>query len=241
MAKRNSHYALMGVFYFKTYMSFFTSKVTPLLTKKTKKHLIIIVLATLVHNFTVFPVHAADNSTDPLFNGVKIEVIKSPESEVNLQEQLMANEKTTSPLVRNIDKRTELAKDFKIVDQNTPLMDIYEKRKKQGLNNLKDPSLTNSRLVTMTAYNSEVAQCDGNPCTTANGFNVCEHGIEDTVAANFLPLGTIIKVPELFGDREFVVRDRTAKKYGDRVDFWMIKKSDALKFGKRQARIVVVE
>lgn len=241
MAKRNSHYALMGVFYFKTYMSFFTSKTTSLLTKKTKKHLIILVLASLVHNFTVFPVHAADNSTDPLFDGVRIEIIKSPRTEVNLQEQLMANEKTTSPLARNVDKRTELAKNFRVVDQHIALMDIYEKRKAQGLATLHDPSLASGRLVTMTAYNSEVEQCDGDPCTTANGFNVCEHGIEDTVAANFLPLGTVIKVPELFGDREFVVRDRTAKKYGDRVDFWMIKKSDALKFGKRQARIVVVE
>ena len=44
---------------------------------------------------------------------------------------------------------------------------------------------------TVTAYNSEVSQCDGDPCTTANGFNLCEHGIEDSVAANFLPFGHI--------------------------------------------------
>ena len=38
---------------------------------------------------------------------------------------------------------------------------------------------TTKRVI--TAYNSEVGQCDNSPCITANGFNVCEHGIEDTV------------------------------------------------------------
>jgi len=222
-------------------MNLFNLKATSIITRKTKKQLIILVLASLVHNFTVFPVHAADNSTDVLFDGVKYEVIKSPDSEINLQEQLIANQATTSLLTKKVDTRVELAKDFKVVEQNIPLMDIYEKRKEQGLASLHNPSLANGRLVTMTAYNSEVEQCDGDPCTTANGFNVCKHGIEDTVAANFLPLGTKIKIPALFGDRIFVVRDRTARKYSDRVDVWMVHKKDALQFGKRQAQIVVVE
>lgn len=94
---------------------------------------------------------------------------------------------------------------------------------------------------TMTAYNSEAAQTDSTPCITANGFNVCEYGIEDTVAANFLPMGTKIRIPDLFGDRIFTVRDRMNKRYSDRVDIWMIKKADAMKFGVRKARIEVLE
>lgn len=94
---------------------------------------------------------------------------------------------------------------------------------------------------TMTAYNSEAAQTDNSPCITANGFNVCKHGIEDTVAANFLPMGTKIRIPDLFGDRVFTVRDRMNKRYSDRVDIWMIKKADALKFGVKKARIEVLE
>jgi len=93
----------------------------------------------------------------------------------------------------------------------------------------------------MTAYNSEAAQTDGSPCITANGFNVCKHGIEDTVAANFLPMGTKIRIPDLFGDKIFTVRDRMNKRYGERVDVWMINRSDALKFGVRKAKIEVVE
>jgi len=98
-----------------------------------------------------------------------------------------------------------------------------------------------SRNVTLTAYNSEAGQTDNSPCTTANGFNVCENGVEDTVAANFLPFGTKIKIPALFGDRVFVVRDRMNKRFSNRVDVWMIEKPDAIKFGVKTARIEVLE
>lgn len=95
-------------------------------------------------------------------------------------------------------------------------------------------------IRTMTAYNSEPGQTDDTPCITANGFNVCEHGIEDTVAANFLPFGTKIRIPELFGDRVFIVRDRMNKRYQSRVDIWMLEKSDAKQFGVRRAEIELV-
>lgn len=94
---------------------------------------------------------------------------------------------------------------------------------------------------TMTAYNSEAAQTDDSPCITANGFNVCEHGIEDTIAANFLPMGTRVKIPDLFGDRIFVVRDRMNKRYTNRVDVWMKDRSSAIKFGVKVAKIQVLE
>ncbi|MEA3398208.1 MAG: hypothetical protein U9R06_00490 [Patescibacteria group bacterium] len=94
---------------------------------------------------------------------------------------------------------------------------------------------------TLTAYTSEVAQCDSTPCVTANGFNLCEHGIEDSVAANFLPFGAKIKIPELFGDRVFVVRDRMNSRYTDRIDIWMLDKADARKFGIRVAKVEILE
>lgn len=93
----------------------------------------------------------------------------------------------------------------------------------------------------MTAYNSEPGQTDNSPCITANGFNVCEHGKEDTIAANFLKFGTKVQIPELFGDRIFIVRDRMNKKHPNRVDIWMIDKQAALKFGVKTAKIVVLE
>lgn len=93
---------------------------------------------------------------------------------------------------------------------------------------------------TMTAYNSEAAQCDSTPCVTANGFNVCEHGIEDTIAANWLKFGTKVRIPELFGDKIFVVRDRMNTRYQDRVDIWMLEKETAKSFGRRIAKIEIL-
>ncbi|MBI4779659.1 3D domain-containing protein [Candidatus Falkowbacteria bacterium] len=98
-----------------------------------------------------------------------------------------------------------------------------------------------SQHVTITAYNSEAGQTDNSPCITANGFNVCDNGVEDTIAANFLPFGSKVKIPELFGDRVFVVRDRMNKRFSNRVDVWMIKRPDAVKFGVKVARIEVLK
>jgi len=108
------------------------------------------------------------------------------------------------------------------------------------------PETKNRRILkkehyAMTAYTSEIAQCDASPCITANGFNVCQHGIEDTVAANFLRFGTKIKIPDLFGDRVFIVRDRMNSRYSDRVDIWMKDKKEAIKFGFKVARIEVID
>ncbi len=93
----------------------------------------------------------------------------------------------------------------------------------------------------ITAYNSEAAQTDDDPCTTANGFNVCDHGEEDTIAANFLKFGTKVQIPELFGDRVFIVRDRMNKKHPNRVDVWMKERHDAVHFGVKTAKIQVIE
>jgi len=93
----------------------------------------------------------------------------------------------------------------------------------------------------ITAYTSEVGQCDASPCITANGFNLCQHGIEDSIAANFLRFGAKVRIPELYGDKVFVVRDRMNSRYQDRVDIWMKDKTQALKFGLKYARIEILE
>lgn len=98
-----------------------------------------------------------------------------------------------------------------------------------------------SNHVVLTAYNSEPGQTDDSPCITANGFNVCENGVEDTIAANFLPFGAKVKIPELFGDRVFTVRDRMNKRFSNRVDVWMLEKQDARQFGVKHAKIQVLE
>ncbi len=98
-----------------------------------------------------------------------------------------------------------------------------------------------SKHIVITAYNSEAGQTDNSPCITANGFNVCDYGVEDTIAANFLTFGTKVKIPELFGDRVFVVRDRMNKRFSNRVDVWMIERPDAVNFGVKVAKIEVLK
>lgn len=81
--------------------------------------------------------------------------------------------------------------------------------------------------VSMTAYNSLPEQTDSNPFETAMGTTT-RRGI---VAANFVPLGTYIKIPELYGDEVFIVEDRMNARYTNRVDIWMEHYSDARQFG----------
>lgn len=97
------------------------------------------------------------------------------------------------------------------------------------------------KIVKLTSYTSEVKQCDKSPCITANGYNLCKNAKEDSVAANFLPFGTKIRIPDYFGDRIFIVRDRMNKRFQDRIDIWMISKQKALKFGVKQAKVEILE
>lgn len=136
----------------------------------------------------------------------------------------------------NCDEKANICSDM-VINDNPYL----ETAVKADLPQEKPTENKNIRKVAMTAYNSEPGQTDDSPCITANGFNVCAHGIEDTVAANFLPMGTKVKIPDYFGDRVFVVRDRMNARYQNRIDVWMLKRSDALKFGVRVARFEIVD
>ena len=91
--------------------------------------------------------------------------------------------------------------------------------------------------VMVTAYSSTPDQTDDTPFITASG----KHVHDGTIAANFLKFGTKIKIPELFGDKVFVVEDGMGCRYFHRVDIWFPDRSMALKFGKREAEIVIVE
>lgn len=123
----------------------------------------------------------------------------------------------------------------------SPVSDQITGTSSPSLPKLPDAKVKKTSVHVITAYNSEAAQTDDDPCTTANGFNVCEHGQEDTIAANFLKFGTKVKIPELFGNRVFVVRDRMNKKHANRVDVWMKEKHDAISFGVKTATIQVIE
>ncbi len=110
---------------------------------------------------------------------------------------------------------------------------------------VEDREPTRVIAAVMTAYSSEAAQTDASPCIPADWkYNLCEHyekyGEQNTIAANFLPLGTKVRFPDLYGDKVFTVRDRMNARYGvGRGDIWMPSKAEAKKFGVKKVTMEI--
>lgn len=98
------------------------------------------------------------------------------------------------------------------------------------------PPAVITKRVWLTAYSSSVDETDDTPFITASGAHV-RAGI---VATNFLPFGTKIKIPSVFGENIFVVEDRMHPRKQGIVDIWMPSKKEALRFGSFKADIVIV-
>ena len=91
--------------------------------------------------------------------------------------------------------------------------------------------------VIVTAYSSTFWQTDDTPYITAAGTWV-RNGI---VAANFLPFGTKIRIPEIYGDEVFVVEDRMHPRNHYHVDVWLPSYWEALNFGAKRTYIEILE
>src|SRR3989344_1517174 len=89
----------------------------------------------------------------------------------------------------------------------------------------------------VTGYSSTPEQTDDTPFITASG----KHVRDGIVATNLLPLGTKIKIPELYGNKVFVVEDRMNTRLQNHVDIWFAEYWDAKNFGIKRASIVVLE
>lgn len=100
------------------------------------------------------------------------------------------------------------------------------------------------KKITCTAYCNNN---NGKPCIICNGkwakYNktadghVPKAGITCAAPRN-IPFGTILEI-EGVGRR--VVQDRTALRFGDRVDIFFPSHKEALKFGKKQLRVTVIK
>lgn len=90
--------------------------------------------------------------------------------------------------------------------------------------------------IVVTGYSSTVAQCGPDPFITASGQKV-RSGI---AAANFLPFGAKIKMPEVFGDQVFEVQDRMAQRHWGRIDVWLPNYGQAARFGARRLKVEVL-
>ena len=94
-----------------------------------------------------------------------------------------------------------------------------------------------TKTVWVTAYTSDPDETSDHPLITASGGMVHD----GVVAANFLPFGTEIEIPSLFGSKVFTVEDRTSEKFSGRVDIWMPTYNRAIDFGIQHAEIVIVD
>ena len=98
--------------------------------------------------------------------------------------------------------------------------------------------VTKQVRILATAYSSSIWETDSTPFITASGAYVHE-GI---VASNLLPFGTKLRIPELFGQKIFVVEDRLhARKGNYQIDIWFPSRQEALDFGAKYTYIELVD
>ncbi len=90
--------------------------------------------------------------------------------------------------------------------------------------------------VFLSGYSSTPEQTDDTPFITASGSFV-RSGV---VAANFLPIGTLVKIPEVFGNRVFSVEDRMAERFKYHIDIWFENEEEAREFGKQKAKVEIL-
>lgn len=89
--------------------------------------------------------------------------------------------------------------------------------------------------VPVTAYSSTPDQTDSTPFITASGTHVRD----GVFAANFLPIGTRVKIPEVYGDKIFIVEDRMNARYRVHGDIWMETRQEAKTWGIKYVTLEV--
>lgn len=105
--------------------------------------------------------------------------------------------------------------------------------------------------VTATAYSSYPSQTDSTPFITATGART-RLGII-AVSRDLLrtiPYGSRVKLQDLsgnarfnrlFADRVFVVEDTMHVRWRNRIDVWFPDNSTAIRFGKRNLKVTVLQ
>lgn len=134
---------------------------------------------------------------------------------------------------------TSLGSALGTMNSTLPLAD-FGSRLMESINIKIDEEKFSKIVVVATAYSSTPDQTDDTPFITAAGTHVRD-GI---IAANFLDMYTKVKIPELYGEKVFVVEDRMNRRYTKanppRIDIWMKNRPLAKHFGVKRVDIVVL-
>ncbi|MBC7073915.1 3D domain-containing protein [Candidatus Parcubacteria bacterium] len=122
-------------------------------------------------------------------------------------------------------------------NEKPPKFFVLEKNTLSPLPSLpKSPPLVIVGIV--TAYSSTPWETDETPFLTASQTLVRD----GVVANNYFPFGTKIKIPEIFGDKVFVVEDRMApRKWKYHFDVWFENYFEALNFGSKITKIEILD
>lgn len=91
--------------------------------------------------------------------------------------------------------------------------------------------------VRVTAYASVPDETSSHPFITASGVHVHD----GTIAANWLPFGTKVEIPAIFGDKVFTVEDHMNQIYNTgSIDIWMPSVSQAVDFGVKHTTVEIL-
>jgi len=130
----------------------------------------------------------------------------------------------------NVEETAELGGELGIIQENSllPIAQPFNPK----------PEKVRKMKVVITAYSSTEDQTDSDPFITAAGTQVRD----EIIANNLLPFGTKVRIPELYGDKIFIVEDRMSWVKGDyHIDVWFPDYWQALNFGAKRTYIEVLE
>lgn len=107
----------------------------------------------------------------------------------------------------------------------------------------KEIKVLKTYTVRATGYSSTPDQTDSTPFITASGTYVRDGIIAANVYANGrrIPFGTLVRIPEVYGDKIFVVEDRMHARYKNNIDIWFPERQLAREFGSKKVMIEIVE
>jgi len=93
--------------------------------------------------------------------------------------------------------------------------------------------------TTVTAYSSSPDETSGDPFITASG----DRTGDGVMAHQYLPFGTKVRFPELFGEKIFIIKDRLHEKHTSpyHFDMWMQSKTEAKAWGARQIKVEILD
>jgi len=104
--------------------------------------------------------------------------------------------------------------------------------------NFPEPKVEKMVRMVITAYSSTPEETDDTPFITASGSTV-KDGI---VANNLLPFGTEVRIPDIYGDKIFVVEDRmNLRKSNYHLDVWFPEYQLAKNFGVKNTYVEILE